>query len=291
MARILFTADLEDGNIFSSFGLAKQLRQKGHDVVYVGVSDAEPVISAEGFGFFPLLQSSYPTGSKYSTGSFMCIAESRGVLCQLLMAKGAELDLMMKALSPSLIVVPPYLALESLILHLRYQLPAVHLRCAYIVESREEAISRSCNEILENNVFASDISAFLAEHGIDSDDLPALANRIASFPELVTLPEGYEPTSDPIRPNTYFIGATTDTLRKEGPFDWTLVDQNRHLIYCTLGSQSHRDAARSETFFRAVLDAVDGCDDWFLVMSVEKEMPANTLTYHEILTSWSGHHS
>lgn len=78
MARMMFTADLEEGNIFATFGLAKQLLSRGHEVVYVGVSDSEALICNEGFAFCPLLQVSYPQGSKYSTGSFMSSAKAAG---------------------------------------------------------------------------------------------------------------------------------------------------------------------------------------------------------------------
>lgn len=62
MARMMFTADLEEGNIFATFGLAKQLLSCGHEVVYVGVSDSEALIRNEGFAFYPLLQAAPPYG-------------------------------------------------------------------------------------------------------------------------------------------------------------------------------------------------------------------------------------
>jgi len=270
MARILFTADLEEGNIFASFGLAKQLKNSGHDIFYVGVVDAEALIRGEGFDFYSLLKSSYPSGSKYSTGSFMSTAESRGALCKLLLEQNGELESLMRAFRPDVIVVPPYMALESLILHLRYRPKIVHLRSAYIVEPREEAIARSCAEILDGAPHADEVAAFLLQCGIAIEGLTAIIERISQFHEFVTLPEGYEVEATPPRSNTFYIGATLDTARKEEPFDWTTVNPDSRLIYCTLGSQSHRDAAKSEKFFRVVLEAVAERDEWFLIMAVGK---------------------
>jgi MGT family glycosyltransferase len=269
MARIMFTADLEEGNIFATFGLAKQLLARGHEVVYAGVADSEALIRNEGFAFCPLLQASYPEGSKYSTGSFMTSAESRGILCKLLVDKDGELDSLMMRFSPDVIFVPPYMALESLILQLRFGVRIVHLRSAYILNPREEAIARYCNEIFDQAHHSDKVVNFLEERGITANDSAGIVGRIAEFPEFVTLPKGYEP-DEASTPNTFYIGASLDCSRREKPFDWRLVDPEKRLIFCTLGSQSHRDAERSDRFFRAVLEAVAVLDDVFLVMAVGK---------------------
>jgi MGT family glycosyltransferase len=273
MARMMFTADLEEGNIFATFGLAKQLLSRGHEVVYVGVSDSEALIRNEGFAFYPLLQMSYPQGSKYSTGSFMTSAESRGVLCKLLVDKDGELNSLMMGFNPDVIFVPPYLSLESLILRLRFGVQIVHLRSAYIVNPREEAIARYCNEIFDEAHHSDKVVNFLEESGIAANDIPGIIGRIRQFPEFVTLPKGYEPDAAST-PNTFYIGASLDCSRREKPFDWRAVDPERRLIFCTLGSQSHRDAERSDRFFRAVLEAVAALNDVFLVMAVGKAIGA-----------------
>jgi MGT family glycosyltransferase len=269
MARMMFTADLEEGNIFATFGLAKQLLARGHEVVYVGVSDSEALIRNEGFAFCPLLQAAYPEGSKYSTGSFMTSAESRGATCKLLVDKDGDLNSLMMSFRPDVIFVPPYLALESLILQLRFGVQIVHLRSAYIVRPREEAIARHCNEIFDEAHHSDKVMNFLEERGIAANDIAGIIGRIAQFPELVTLPKGYE-SDEASTPNTFYIGASLDCSRREKPFDWRAVDPEKRLIFCTLGSQSHRDAERSDRFFRAVLEAVAVLDDVFLVMAVGK---------------------
>lgn len=288
MARMIFTADLEEGNIFATFGLAKQLLSRGHQVVYFGVSDAEPIIRSEGFGFYPLLQNSYPGGSKYSTGSFMTTAESRGILCKLLIENGGELDSLMAAFKPDVIFVPPYLSLESLILQLRFRVQIVHFRSAYIVDPREEAVARYCSEVLGEAHHANDVVSFLAANGIEADDTNGIVQRIVQFPEFVTLPEGYEQDgAPPVR--TFYIGASLDGSRKEAPFDWSAVNSDRSLIFCTLGSQSHRDASRSNRFFHSLLEAIAEIGDVFLVMAVGK---ANTVDRFQappnaLVTNWA----
>lgn len=271
MARMIFTADLEEGNIFATFGLAKQLLSRGHEVVYVGVPDSEALIRNEGFPFYPLLRVSYPQGSKYSTGSFMTSAESRGIMCKLLVDKDGELDSLMMSFRPDVIFLPPYLALEALLVQLRFGVQIVYLRSAYIVYSREEAIARYCNEIFEEAHHSDKVVNFLEGYGISANDIPGIIRRIAQFPEFVTLPKGYEPDAAST-PNTFYIGASLDCFRREKPFDWRVVDLEKRLIFCTLGSQSHRDAERSDRFFRAVLEAVAVLDDVFLVMAVGKAL-------------------
>ncbi len=288
MAHVMFTADLEEGNIFATFGLAKQLRSCGHVVAYAGVSDAEALVRDEGFPFMPLLQSSYPGGSKYSTGSFMTTDESRGALCKLLLDEGGELDGLMRHFAPDVIIVPPYLALESLILHLRFGAKIVHLRSAHIVDPRADAIASYCREILDGVRHSDEVADFLEEIGYSTGNIAGIVDRISEFPEIVSLPQGYEP-EEAKTPNTYYIGASLDTSRREKQFDWSTVDLDKQLIFCTLGSQSHRYSEKSERFFRAVIDAIAPLDHVFLVMALGKA--ANVKQYaapaNALLTTWA----
>lgn len=288
MANVMFTADLEEGNIFATFGLAKQLRSRGHTVVYAGVSDAEGFVRAEGFTFIPLLLTSYPGGSKYSSGSFMPTDESRGALCKLLVDQGGELDALIGAFSPDLIVVQPYLALESLILHLRFGTKIVHFRSAYVVDSRVNVITSYCKEILDGVQHSDKLIAFLEDRGYPAGDIVGIAHAISEFPEFVLLPEGYEPDASKT-PNTYYIGASIDRSRHQPSFDLSAVEQNQRLVFCTLGSQSHRYSPKSELFFQSVLEAVAPLHDVFLVMAVGKAI--NVEAFHSprnaMLINWA----
>lgn len=288
MANVMFTADLEEGNIFATFGLAKQLRSRGHKVVYAGVSDAEAFVRAEGFMFIPLLLASYPGGSKYSSGSFMTTDESRGALCKLLVDQGGELDALIEAFSPDLIVAQPYLALESLILHLRFGTKIVHFRSACFVDSRVDVITRYCKEILDGVQHSDKLLAFLEDRGYPAGDIAGMVHAISEFPEFVPLPEGYELDASKTS-NTYYIGASIDRSRHEPAFDLSVVRQNQRLVFCTLGSQSHRYSPRSELFFRSVMEAVSPLHDVFLVMAVGKALNVEAFDSprNVLLTNWA----
>jgi zeaxanthin glucosyltransferase len=274
MAKIVFAGDHEEGNMLASLGLAKQLRDHGHEICYVGVPDAKDLILREGIGFFSILGSAYPTGSKYTRGRAMSVSENRNALCGLFFRQADQFDALMKHLLADLLILPPYLPLESLLLHLRYGVPVAHFRNAHCIQPRSEAIRQGCIEVLEESSYGDDVTLFLTNCGVDcGTNLEGLIGRILKFPELVALPPRYERCEGEESSNCLYVGPLVDLKRTEDPFDWSTVPKRERLLFCSLGSQSDRDLPRSQRFFQMVLDAMDGQQELSMVLSIGKGTP------------------
>ena len=274
MAKIVFAADHEEGNMLASLGLAKQLRDRGHEICYVGVPDAEELIRREGVEFHPILGAAYPSGSKYSKGRSMTVSENRDALCALFFRQADQFNALMRHLCADLLILPPYLPLESLLINLRYGVPIAHFRNAYRTQPRSDAIRQGCLEVLESSSYSTEVTCFLADHQVErGTELEGLIERVLRFPELVSLPPGYEPCEGEERANCRYVGSLVDLNRSEDPFDWSVVQSRKHLLFCSLGSQCDRDQARSQKFFQAVLDAMDRQRDWSMVLSIGKGTP------------------
>lgn len=273
MARIIFAGDHEEGNILSSIGLAKQLRHAGHSAYYVGVPDAEELIRREGFEFFSILGAEYPAGSKYSRGRTISAAESRDALCSLFFEKRDQLDKLMSYLNPDLLILPPYLSVESLLIHLRYGIQITHFRNAYCIQPRSEAIRQDCVEILQTSSFGYQVRSFLREQRVEvGENIDDLVKFILRFPQFVCLPPGYEECDCAIEENCIYIGPLVDLARNEEPFDWNIAEGREHLLFCSLGSQCDREREKSRRFFKTVLEAMEGQEQWFMVVSIGNGM-------------------
>ncbi|RKH36372.1 hypothetical protein D7Y13_02275 [Corallococcus praedator] len=62
MARILFLPLPEAGHIHATFGLAKQLEARGHEIGYMAPPDAEPFLHSRPWPFTPMLEDVFPRG-------------------------------------------------------------------------------------------------------------------------------------------------------------------------------------------------------------------------------------
>lgn len=273
MGKIVFVGDHEDGNILASMGLAKELNRNGHHSYYVGVPDAEELIRREGIDFLPILKSAYPSGSKYSHGRNISTAESRDALCSLFFDQREDLDRLINFIQPDLMVLPPYLSLESLLLHLRYGFQIVHFRNAYCIQPRSEAIHQDCVEILETSSYGARVRSFLHSYGIETgENYRELIQAILHFPQFVSLPPGYEDCGKAEEENCIYVGPLVDLARNESSFDWSIAGGRKHLLFCSLGSQCDRDRDKSRRFFKTVLQAMTGQEQWFMVMSIGNGM-------------------
>jgi zeaxanthin glucosyltransferase len=69
------------------------------------------------------------------------------------------------------------------------------------------------------------------------------------------------------RPNVHFIEACVDTSRAANSFDWTRVSPNPRVVYCALGTQSHKHAAACHRFLERVVTVCGRLPDVSLVVA------------------------
>src|SRR5207244_1136875 len=61
--RIAFSAPPVPGHLNPMTALARKLQSRGHQAIFFGIPDTEPVIRAAGLDFFPYGQERFPPGS------------------------------------------------------------------------------------------------------------------------------------------------------------------------------------------------------------------------------------
>jgi UDP:flavonoid glycosyltransferase YjiC (YdhE family) len=84
------------------------------------------------------------------------------------------------------------------------------------------------------------------------------------MPEIVLCPRELDfPHSDVA--DRYYVEPAIDLERSGGEFPWHLLDSTKTLIYCAMGSQSHR-SGEAGRIVRAAIEAVRGREDWQLVV-------------------------
>ena len=62
MARIAFFPFAEIGHTNATFGLARRLRARGHDVFYLSLADVQDHVRSQGWEFTPFFEDVFPKG-------------------------------------------------------------------------------------------------------------------------------------------------------------------------------------------------------------------------------------
>jgi hypothetical protein len=185
MASIAFFADYDEEALRASFELAGQLKREHNNVFYVGVSDSGCCAAESGLDFFPIYESAYTNGLDSDVTYGERVSERRAALLGLFFSSGNELDILIEHVNLNIIFLPPYLALEGLLLTLRYPLLVTFLRHFPPVEPRCASVRRACSEVLNGSSFGATTMKYLSAKLACELNPEALVQQICRLPEYV----------------------------------------------------------------------------------------------------------
>ncbi|GAA5528859.1 nucleotide disphospho-sugar-binding domain-containing protein [Herpetosiphon gulosus] len=94
------------------------------------------------------------------------------------------------------------------------------------------------------------------------------------IPELVLCPQVFDFPRPSVEQGIFYCEPSIDLDRQEAAFDWSQIDPNKPLIFCTLGSQSHIYKP-SRRFFQTVIDIMRSRPDWQLIMALGQKFQAH----------------
>ncbi|WP_159731829.1 nucleotide disphospho-sugar-binding domain-containing protein [Methylosinus sp. Ce-a6] len=87
-----------------------------------------------------------------------------------------------------------------------------------------------------------------------------------SLTEIVPFPSCFDFPSSPL-PDQHYIGASIGLERREVAFPWRLLDADKPLVYCALGTYLWRSPEIYRRFYRAMLDAAETTPEWQWVLA------------------------
>jgi MGT family glycosyltransferase len=266
MAIVAVLFDHEEGHFFTSFKLAKQLAGRGHEICYLGLASAAPLVRQQGFDLIPVYEQLLG-GSERIAHSQVTSSMWFGQLI-----RGEALDAVMARLKPDLVIMLSLFYPEALAVQFRYRVPIVLWTtfCRPSDMTRLELIEDRVSSRLMN-LKSSDLEATLqavtaAGHRFGSfKELAALVSRM---PEMVVMPRAIELPGLADEANVFYVGTGIDPARREESFPWGELAGGRYLVYCSLGSQCELEPESAQRFFRAVLGAAAVRPDWQFILSV-----------------------
>lgn len=305
MARIVFLPLHIHPDVNSSFGLARPLAARGHEIHYLSVADFGDRVKAQGFGFTPILESVYPAGAldgeqaRQARGESMSIEDVKATNAGMLAAfKGGELDRIAKALEPDLFVVAGCFPAAVLAAYGTGVPVAMFWSCLI---SPYDPIVPPLETALQPGKFLSGLKiklawrrtiaswkAMNANFWDQEEELRDLARHVKypldqldfkvesiphldALPELVLVPSCWEFPRSRIPRHTFYVEPGVDTRRNDLPFDWAKLDPKKPLIYCAAGGMApymHPEVSRR--YYDRFHEAIRLRPQWQGLLSVGK---------------------
>jgi UDP:flavonoid glycosyltransferase YjiC (YdhE family) len=241
MANIVFLMLPEKGHLNSSFKIAKTLKSRGHHVYYLQIPRFDEYIGAQGLEFVPLFESVFP--KDYEFNHTLSTVE---------------------------------------ILLLRLELEATALGMEMLTLLKREV--RDKLKRVSAHMLILDINTAINPGALDieipcvvlnSTIIPRPVYTDPPVPILVLCPEEFDlPHIE--RTSRYYVEASIDFQRKEPEFSWDRVPEDKKLLYCSLGTQSHRssdgachEATQSarKNFLQIVINVMHDRPDWQLILA------------------------
>lgn len=309
MARILFLPLPEAGHIHATFGLAKQLEARGHEIGYMAPPDAEPFLHSRPWPFTPILEDVFPKG--YQAEVFSRI-EDRTLAPA---ARKEAIDGFLRRLELRITEVLFSTSFESrlrdsgadlLLVDASYPLPILAAfklgipafqLCTNFALNRDAAVPPLTSHHIPTGSLASGLHIAFAWQWLYLRTfmgvLKKLRAHVRAFydlhPEappgdfhthLQAGPHLRVPTLVTCAPEfdfrrasggLHYLGPCVDRDRQEPPLPEGLASGDAPLILCSLGSHGNRVRGH-QAFFKSVIDAVARRPRLRLLMAVGKEV-------------------
>ncbi|MBV9927470.1 MAG: glycosyltransferase family 1 protein [Acidobacteria bacterium] len=238
MATIVFAPYPETGHLNATFKIAKALKARGHRLRYLGLADFAEPVRRQGFEFTPILEDLFPVGFMRQHAVSRNIDNFAAVL---LKAKSERRPI---------------------------NLPQ-HLQ-RFAAEARPD--------VLVIDLLLSDLALVAVGLGLRTvlfntqlfnpwADEPAGYAPLAGQPELILCPQEFDFPGTVRKPGSHYVESSIDLAREEPPFDWSRLNPQKPLVFCSFGSQSHL-LPGSERFFRVAAEALAERPEWQLLLTV-----------------------
>jgi zeaxanthin glucosyltransferase len=257
LATILIMTLPEKGHLNPSLKISRTLKARGHRVWHCNLIDFEEYILSQGLEFVPLFETVAPKG--FTTERTLSVSAGEALL-QTLLSKSdqdirktqdlvdEEINSIIRKVSPDLLILDSYLAMN---------------------------FPRTVAQIASPCLLLNTTVRFALEEFHPSMD-PAVA-RLLEIPTLYLCPEEFNFPNSKKLDHHYYVEASVDLQRKDIEFEWDRISDKKPLIYCSLGTQSHRSPEGEDNafnqrvrrkFLRNVIEAMESKQSWQLVLAV-----------------------
>lgn len=291
MGVISFLTYPEPSHIGATFGIAKALKSRNHEVKYLAPPDFEELITRQGLAYAPICEDLMPKGSCQEVGTPFTNWELGLKLFQMI-CKG-ELDDVIRGSLSDLLIVDSY-AQHLALIGYKLGIPTALLsptmpraRDPWVPPVTEPLVPNSSLSKLRARLswYKHDLRrlytkidgkriqfieqiALSTNYPLGQIDRRGIEPVLRLIPELVLCPKEFDLPRLRVENFLHYVGAYTDLERKEDvEFPWDEIRPDKPLIFCSLGTLSHR-FKEARSFLQVITEAIAARQDLQLVLAV-----------------------
>jgi len=281
MATIVFFPDLAEGHLLPTFGLARSLADRGHDVHYIGLIQKRELVLKFGFSYHVIFEKEYP-GEYMKNLKTKLLQETKHNINRImdhipLMVKDSTaLDVIIDKIKPDILISTVFILLESLIAHYRYNIAQVILS-PFIHEPAESLAAICAGQYMQLPVnTALAVMNFINKRkGRSLERIADMVAPLLEIPELILCPRELALPQWKYSGNVHFI---EPSIRKDalggGPSTLSPdIPKGKQVIYASMGSQAFLFKTLAKRFYSTILEVMRANEDkdWHVVLAMDSE--------------------
>jgi UDP:flavonoid glycosyltransferase YjiC (YdhE family) len=258
LATILIMTMPEKGHLNSTLKISRTLKARGHNVWHSNLVDFEEYILSHGLEFVPLFETLAPKG--FTIGLAIGVS-AVNALWEILISMDVqdgrtaqdliddEINSIIRKVGPDLLVFDSYFACH---------------------------IPRTIAQIAHPCLLLNPTVEFPIQAGAPQYNDPMFA-RVLELPTLTLCPKEFDFLNSEKLDRHFYVEASVELQRKDINFAWHRISDEKPLVYCSLGTQSHWSLKGEDNgfnqrvrrnFLRNVIEAMWSKQDWQLVIAV-----------------------
>jgi zeaxanthin glucosyltransferase len=297
-----------------SMKLAKALKGRGHRVCFLGIPDCREQVHSNGLEFIPIFEKWFPPGSLFEaevrlsrlSGLRRLIAQFQhtrhylSLVGSLLRKDNKEFYDIIRSLRPDLFLIGAGDIFPSFVAIMAYQTgtPSIYLTLDVDalphnkerrrrgagqrpVALQARGVRKKISEILGLRPDWEGITERLAlAYGVPPEklDLNPHFPCPMKLPHLVLTPKEFDLPQSEKRGDCYFAEASIDLSRKEVPFPWEKLTDEKPLVFCSLGTMHPLGKQKTREFFQILIDAFAIKEKYQAVLSIGRYHSADEFT-------------
>jgi len=280
MARLIFIPDIQEGHLLPTFGLARALANRGHDVHYLGIPHNMALVRKYGFDYHVIFSHIFTDGYMEEFKKTYQLSSLKKMCHQYvnhLIEESWTLDKLFEKIQPDILVTSSFITLGGLILHYWYKIPQLFLT-PFIPGEGNTLVNICIEEILDlpSHISANILNFFERTKGLVINNLKEFAAPLEHMSQLITCPKEFTLPGSQYPPNFHFIEASIrkDAITVNTPCPESIsIPGEKQVIYAAMGSQTYLFKKLCKRLFLAILEIMrsKNPEDWHLILSIGSE--------------------
>lgn len=252
MAKIVFLLDSVLSHFIATTGLANDLKERGHEIVYLGIPDLKNEVVKHEYGFHVIFEEAYPPGTmKRNIRDKHIFSYDKHLR---VVAEG-RLSKLIDKLAPDLLITGYFLSFEAVFLHYLHAVPQVIITT---VLRKKEASPHTyaLSRIYKMSGEVSDcLINFIVENKLKVKNSQEFIAPLNEIKELIECPEELGFPGINRGSNVYYNFSANFSTAGDDDFIKNLP-RGKKIVFLSMGSLIFHNYAKSMKIYKKFLDCM-----------------------------------